>query len=138
MIKDIVWIYYYASLILITFMSIYGIAIRPNLLKKIIMLSILSDTANMLAVLLGYHTLSPKPPVYPGGTFSTTQFPSQRQLSTFAQYAVDPIPQVLVVTAIVIGLAVLVFLSFVAVLIYRRYGTLDMRVVSKKARQEVK
>lgn len=138
MIKDIVWIYYYASLILITFMSIYGVAVRPNLLKKIIMLSILSDTANMLAVLLGYHTLSPKPPVYPGGTFSTTDFPTQEELTVFAKYAVDPIPQVLVVTAIVIGLAVLVFLSFVAILIYRRYGTLDMRIVSRKARSEVR
>lgn len=132
MIDEILWGYYYAVLVLIVFISIYGIATRPNLLKKIIMLSILSDTANMFAVVIGFHTGKTIPPVFPGKTFNVDGFPGQEELNAFARIAVDPLPQVLVVTAIVIGLAVLVFLSFIAVLIYRKYGTLDMREVSLK------
>lgn len=136
MIDKILWGYYYVVLILIVFISIYGIATRPNLLKKIIMLSILSDTANMFAVVIGFHAGKTTPPVFPGITFNVDRFPSQEELNRFAQIAVDPLPQVLIVTAIVISLAVLVFLSFITVLIYRKYGTLDMREVSLRISKE--
>ncbi len=128
-----VWGYCYVTLMLIIFVSVYGIARRPNLLKKVIMLSILTDTANLLAVILGYRAGLPIPPVFPGQTFEVREFPSEAELSGFTARAVDPLPQVLVVTAIVIGLSVLVFLSILTILTYRKFGTLDMRVVSKKA-----
>ena len=136
MINQLLWGYYYAVLMLILFMSIYGIAVRPNLLKKIIMLSILSDTANILAVMIGLHVGRTIPPVYPGITFTAETLPNSTSLKEFAKQAVDPLPQVLVVTAIVIGLAVLVFLSFTAILLYRKYGTLDTRDIINRIRGE--
>ncbi len=134
-IHEILWMYYYIVLIATAAIAVYGIVRRPNLLKKIIMLSILSDTGNTLAILLGYRFKAKMPPVYPGITFEWSSGVERLKtftLKDFAAAAVDPIPQVLVVTAIVIGMAVMLFLAFAAMLVYRHYGTLDVREISKR------
>ena len=128
-VSTIIWGYIYTSIIVIIVLTIYGMAARPNIVKKLIMLSILSDTGNLLAVVIGVRSGFIKPPVFPGVTFTNILKPGMEELSKFAEEAVDPLPQVLVVTAIVIGLAVLVFLSYVALLLYRKYGTLDVRLI---------
>ncbi len=128
-VSTIIWGYIYTSIIVIIVLTIYGMAARPNIVKKLIMLSILSDTGNLLAVVIGVRSGFIKPPVFPGVTFTNILKPGMEELSKFAEEAVDPLPQVLVVTAIVIGLAVLVFLGYVALLLYRKYGTLDVRLI---------
>ncbi len=128
-VSTIIWGYIYTSIIVIIVLTIYGMATRPNIVKKLIMLSILSDTGNLLAVVIGVRSGFIKPPVFPGVTFTNILKPGMEELSKFAEEAVDPLPQVLVVTAIVIGLAVLVFLGYVALLLYRKYGTLDVRLI---------
>ncbi len=127
--STIIWGYVYTSIIVIIVLTIYGMATRPNIVKKLIMLSILSDTGNLLAVVIGVRSGFIKPPVFLGVTFTNILEPGMEELSKFAEEAVDPLPQVLVVTAIVIGLAVLVFLGYVALLLYRKYGTLDVRLI---------
>lgn len=111
--------------------ALYGIFYKPHLTKKIISLTILGDTANTLAILIGYRrwvsSYSPsKPPVYTNWTEH-----SKHTLELFVKQSVDPLPQALVLTAIVIGLAVNLFLVFLALQIYRMYGTLDMREIRK-------
>lgn len=44
---------------------------------------------------------------------------------------VDPIPQALILTAIVIGLAVTCLLIAIAIRIYEKYGTYDVRELKK-------
>ena len=44
---------------------------------------------------------------------------------------VDPLPQAMVLTAIVIGLATNAMLLAVAIRIYRKYGTFDVRKLNK-------
>lgn len=109
-------------------LSLYGIFFRPSLIKKIIALTILSDTANTFAILVGYRTWvggKPSlPPIITGNLTSET-------VAEFSARAVDPLPQALVLTAIVIGLAVTLFLVFLSLQIYRAYGTLDVREISK-------
>ena len=100
--------------------SLYGIVSRPSITKKIISLTILGDTFNVLAIFIGFRVFS-VPPVLldlDGGI---------EKLAAFAASAVDPLPQALVLTAIVIGLAVNLFLIFLALQVYRLYGTLDSR-----------
>ncbi|HDJ27582.1 MAG: Na+/H+ antiporter subunit C [Thermoplasmata archaeon] len=132
MIEAAIWWYIYSLTLAIVVMSLYGMAARPNLLKKLIMFSILGDTANLMAVMLGVHSGLIQPPVFPGISFTDHPLPGVADLESFARTAVDPIPQVLVVTAIVIGLAVLVFLSYVAMLLYAKYGTLDVREIGRR------
>ncbi|MEM1526036.1 MAG: sodium:proton antiporter [Ignisphaera sp.] len=108
-------------------LSLYGVFIRPSLIKKIIALTIFSDTINLLAILIGfrYATPNPLPPIL------TTIPPSPKDIEIFVSKAVDPVPQALVLTAIVIGLAVTLFLIFVTIQIYRIYGTTDVRKIAK-------
>ncbi|MDW8085484.1 MAG: sodium:proton antiporter [Ignisphaera sp.] len=107
--------------------ALYGIFTRPSLIKKIISLTIFSDTVNTLAIVVGFrHAIpNPIPPVV------VEIPPSSQYLRLFVSRAVDPLPQALVLTAIVIGLAVVLFLMFTTLQIYRIYGTTDVRKVSK-------
>ncbi len=134
-IEYIIWLYIYAVTIGIIVLTIYGMAKRPNLAKKLILLSIFSDTGNLLAVLIGMRSGMVKPPVFPGVSFTEHPSVNTTRLEEFANKAVDPIPQVLVITAIVIGLAVLVFLGYVAILLYQKYGTLDVRILEERIRE---
>ncbi len=107
------------SLLATAGVSIYGIVARPSIAKKIISLTILGDALNVLAIFIGFRVYS-VPPVLLG-------FDADVDLMEFARTAVDPLPQALVLTAIVIGLAVNLFLVFLALQVYRLYGTLDTR-----------
>lgn len=107
--------------------SLYGIFARPSLIKKIIALTIFSDTINLLAILIGFRHAEPNPlpPII------TSIPPKHSDINLFVAKAVDPLPQALVLTAIVIGLAVTLFLIFTTIQIYRIYGTTDVRKISK-------
>ncbi|MEM1644442.1 MAG: sodium:proton antiporter [Ignisphaera sp.] len=108
-------------------LSLYGVFTRPSLIKKIITLTIFSDSVNILAILIGFRYASPNPlpPIL------TVIPPSQKDIEVFVSTAVDPLPQALVLTAIVIGLAVTLFLIFTTIQIYRIYGTTDVRKIAK-------
>ncbi|ABN69139.1 NADH-ubiquinone oxidoreductase, chain 4L [Staphylothermus marinus F1] len=112
-------------------LSLYGIFFKPNLAKKIIALTIFGDTANTMALIVGYRRwLSPLQPSRPPVLVNYAQA-TKESVQYFASIAVDPLPQALVLTAIVISLAVTLFLVFLALQIYRLYGTLDMREVRR-------
>ncbi len=107
--------------------SLYGVARKPNMVKKIIMLSIFGDTANMFAVLLGYR-MAPRnaPPVIPvKGTEPLVN------VTEYASIAVDPLPQALVLTAVVINLAVTALMVALTIQIYRLYGTLESTRINR-------
>ncbi|MCX8184427.1 MAG: sodium:proton antiporter [Sulfolobales archaeon] len=104
--------------------SIYGVVARPSITKKIISLTILQDTFNILAIFLGFKVFS-IPPVL-------LELDSDiEKLLAFTTSAVDPLPQALVLTAIVIGLAVNLFLIFLALQVFRLYRTLDSRKIKE-------
>ncbi|MCD6196524.1 MAG: NADH-quinone oxidoreductase subunit K [Staphylothermus sp.] len=104
--------------------ALYGIFARPSLVKKLLAITILSDTANAFAVLVGYRwprTGTPQPPVL----MNTTNY--NESIKYYVEHAVDPLPQALVLTAIVIGLAVTLFIAFIIIQYYRLHGTVDVR-----------
>ena len=119
------------SLITIMGISLYGLLHRPSLIKKIIALTIFCDAANTFAVLVGYRLvkgfLSPQPAVL-------TEF-SQQAIESFVESAVDPLPQALVLTAVVIGLAVTAFLVALTLQIYRIAKTTDVRILATMRRE---
>ena len=112
-------------------LALYGIFFRPSLIKKIIALTILGDTANTFAIIIGYRRwLSPEKPSIPPVLVNYTSF-NNRVLQEFTSRAVDPLPQALVLTAVVIGLAVTLFLVFLTLQIHRLYGTTDVREIRR-------
>lgn len=125
MLAQALWAYMYAALIATVAISIYGIVARPSIIKKIIALTVLADTANTFMIFIGYRLGSTTPPVL------TTLSPSPADIAKFVASAVDPVPQCLVITAIVINMAVTALLIFLAIQTYRIYGTLDARRISR-------
>ncbi|WP_440059083.1 NADH-quinone oxidoreductase subunit K [Thermogladius sp. 4427co] len=124
MIESYIYVYIVLTITATIGVSLYGIVSRPHIVKKLVLLTILADAMNILVVLFGYYIGAVSPPVYPGGSLEGFQFPSLEELTRFSEISVDPIPQVLIVTAIVIGLAELLFLSLVTYSLGSKYKTL--------------
>ena len=121
--------YIFFSVILTLMISIYGIMYKPHVTKKIISLTIFGDVANILALLVGFRYIYPiAPPVL------WTSSPTATDISKFLSVAVDPLPQALILTAIVLNMAISLFIVFVALQVYRVYGTLDSKKMAEKRR----
>jgi len=123
------------SIIGIMGISLYGIFHRPSLIKKIIALTIFSDAANTFAIIIGYRLTkgyeTPIPPVV------TKIPPSTGYIELFKETSVDPLPQALVLTAIVINLAIIAFLVALTLQVYRVSRTVDVRTLAvMRAREE--
>ncbi|HOX54536.1 MAG: sodium:proton antiporter [Candidatus Omnitrophica bacterium] len=96
--------------------GLYGILRKRNLVKIIIGFSILGYAMNLFMVLLGYR------------------FQGRAPIDSNAQdilNMVDPIPQGLVLTSIVIGLGITALLISVAIRIYEKYGTFDITKIKR-------
>jgi multicomponent Na+:H+ antiporter subunit C len=94
--------------------GLYGVITRRNLVKIAISLSIMEFSIFLLLVLVGYIDGGEAPIVDP--------------LQPAATY-VDPLPQAMVLTAIVIGLATTAMLMAIAIRLYRKHGTFDIREI---------
>jgi multicomponent Na+:H+ antiporter subunit C len=105
--------------------ALYGIFVRPHIMKKIIALSIFGDSTYIYAIIIGFRKAEP----YPVIPIMTTWEPAPEYVKSFVAKAVDPLPPALVLTAVVIGLAVMLFLVFLSIQAYRVFGTLDIRKI---------
>jgi len=94
--------------------GLYGVITRRNLIKIAISLSIMEFSTFLLFALVGYVDGGVAPIVDPANPVRTY---------------VDPLPQALVLTAIVIGLATTAMLMAVIIRLYRKYGTFDIREI---------
>jgi len=113
--------------------ALYAVLAKPNLVKKIIALTILGDSVNTFAILTGYKLWRPglilQPPVL------TEWIASREVIEEFIKRSVDPLPQALVLTAIVINLAITLFLITVCLHVYRHFGTVDMVKIGELKRR---
>ncbi|OIO75277.1 MAG: cation:proton antiporter [Elusimicrobia bacterium CG1_02_37_114] len=98
--------------------GLYCVLTKRNLIKIIIGLGIMEYAVNLFFILLGYK----KDGVFP--ILSKT-------LETKPEMMVDPLPQALILTSIVIGLATTCLLVSLAMHIYEKYGTYDVRELRK-------
>ena len=109
------------TLCLILFMiGLYGVLTQKNLIKIIIGLGIMEYAVNMLLIMVGYRQDGIVPIL-----------PSSMSLDKFLARAVDPLPQAMVLTAIVINLAVLALSIAVAMRLYQKYGTYDITEIRR-------
>ena len=105
--------------------GIYAMVAKKNVIKIIIGLAITEYAINMFLVILGWRA-GPKPlaPILPPGQ-------SAQQYQQFLANTVDPLPQALVLTSIVVGLSVLALAVALAVRLYQKYGTFDITEIRK-------
>jgi len=106
---------YYAASVGLIVIGLYVMLVKKNLIKVLIGLSLFETGINLLLIVIGYIR------------HGTAPIFSQADLS--AENMVDPTPQALVLTAIVIGVAVLALALSLAVRLYEHYGTLNLRKI---------
>ncbi|RLG82082.1 MAG: Na+/H+ antiporter subunit C [Thermoprotei archaeon] len=110
-VERILWGAFIASLMVTASIAIWGIASRPNLVKKLIALTTLGDSACLFIAAAGFRVPYgelPQPPIagYPR--------------------PVDPLPQAMVITAVVIELGLVLVLASIAVRLYEHEGSLSL------------
>jgi multicomponent Na+:H+ antiporter subunit C len=105
----------YSLCLVLIFVGLYGVVINRNIMKIVLSLLIMEHGVHLLLIMIGYRN-GGNPPIMEQGM--TT--------AMFAGNAVDPIPQALVLTSIVIGLGVLAMLVALCIRLYERYRTFDV------------
>jgi multicomponent Na+:H+ antiporter subunit C len=108
---------YIASFFLMV-LGLYCIVTKYNLIKTVIGLSILDYGVNLLIITIGFN---------PGGTAPIF---TQGEI-TAASYFVDPIPQALTLTSIVIGACVTAMSLALVIKLEEQYGTIDTRQIRR-------
>ncbi|MFC1703934.1 sodium:proton antiporter [Candidatus Omnitrophota bacterium] len=96
--------------------GLYCILRKRNLIKIIIGTIIIEYAVNLLFILVAYKKEGRAP------IFAEDQVISNM---------VDPLPQALVLTAIVIGLATTALLASIAIRVYEKYGTFDITKIRR-------
>jgi multicomponent Na+:H+ antiporter subunit C len=100
--------------------GLYAVIAKKNLIKIILGVAILDYALNMLLVLVGYRSGGVAPILPPHGA-----------AGDLAGVAVDPLPQALVLTSIVIGLGITALMVAMALRLYEKYGTFDVEAMRK-------
>ena len=114
----------YVLLLILAAVGLYGVLSQKNLVKIILGIVIIEHAVNLLLVTIGYRADSA--PTTEVGTSIAPIRSVGESAAEFAARSVDPFPQAMVLTSVVIGLGVLVLLVTIALRLYQRYETYDV------------
>lgn len=107
---------FFAACIVLFLIGLYAVITKKNLIKIAIGFSIMEYAVNLLFALIGFKKGALAPII--------------TSLSAPKNF-VDPVPQALVLTAIVIGLCTTALLLAIALRLYQRYKTFDITEIKK-------
>ncbi len=93
--------------------GLFGVITRRNVIKIVLGICIMEYSINLLLILIGYMEDGVSPIVIRGNEANF----------------VDPLPQAMVITVIVIGLATTAMLLAIAIRLYKKHGTFDIRQI---------
>jgi multicomponent Na+:H+ antiporter subunit C len=102
--------------------GVYGMTMKRNLLKKVVGMTIF-QTSIYLFFIQGATKRGATIPVL------------DPELGPDAIHYINPLPQVIVLTAIVVGVAITGVALSLLLLVYRRFGTLDEVLILEKMRE---
>jgi multicomponent Na+:H+ antiporter subunit C len=100
--------------------GLYCVLVKKNVVKIVIGLAIMEGSVNLFLALIGYRSNG----VVPIIDRSTNPL-------DFLAHAVDPLPQALVITAIVIGLGTTALGIALCIRLYSKYGTFDITEIRR-------
>ena len=100
--------------------GVYGVIAKRNIIKIILSVLIIDYAVNMLLVLVGYRRDGVAPILSEG-----------QDARAWAAASVDPLPQAMVLTSIVIGLGLTALMVAMAIRLYEKYGTFDMNKIRR-------
>jgi multicomponent Na+:H+ antiporter subunit C len=106
----------YVLCFILFLIGLFGVITQKNIIKIIIAISIMEYSLNLFFILIGYVDQ---------GTIPIIDITLPRPA-----IVVDPLPQALILTSIVIGLATTALLLAVAIRIYKKYNTFDISKIN--------
>ena len=110
----------YSLCFVLILIGLYGVLTQQNIMKIVISLLVIEYGIHLFLVIQGYRTAG-VPPIIDSGT----------DREVWLRQSVDPLPQALVLTSIVIGLGILALMVALSIKIRDRYGTFDIREIKK-------
>jgi multicomponent Na+:H+ antiporter subunit C len=113
----------YALCFLLFMLGLYCAVVKKNMVKIVIGIMVMEYAVNLFLVMLGYRS---------GGTAPIIdQGQLEAGMGQFISSSVDPLPQALVLTAIVISLGSLALMISICIRTYEKYGTFDITQIRR-------
>ncbi len=110
----------YSLCFLLFMIGLYCVLVKKNMVKIVIGIMIMEYAVNLFLIMLGYRIGGVAPII------------GREQIgSTLINTSVDPLPQALVLTAIVISLGSLALMISICIRVYEKYGTFDITQIRR-------
>jgi multicomponent Na+:H+ antiporter subunit C len=113
----------YFLLTMVFLVGIYCVVSKKNIVKIVIGLTIAEIAVNLFLVTLGYNRH--------GGGVATAPIEDAVPSAARSLDMVDPVPQALVVTSVVVSLATLILAVALCIRLYDRYQTYDITEIRR-------
>ena len=117
----------YAICFLLFMVGLYCAVVKKNMVKIVIGIMVMEYAVNLFLIMLGYR-FDGVAPILSRSDVSTE---TGQIMQSFLNNSVDPLPQALVLTSIVISLGSLALLISICVRIYQKYGTFDITEIRR-------
>jgi len=117
----------YALCFLLFMIGLYCVVVKKNMVKIVIGIMVMEYAVNLFLIMLGYRVGGIAPIIDKGYLESGTE----QITSGFISSSVDPLPQALVLTAIVISLGSLALMISICIRTYEKYGTFDITQIRR-------
>ncbi len=117
----------YALCFLLFMIGLYCAVIKKNMVKIVIGIMVMEYAVNLFLIMLGYRFGGVAPIVDKG----QLDLETGQIAAGFLNSSVDPLPQALVLTAIVISLGSLALMISICIRTYEKYGTFDITQIRR-------
>jgi multicomponent Na+:H+ antiporter subunit C len=117
----------YALCFLLFMIGLYCAVVKKNMVKIVIGIMVMEYAVNLFLIMLGYRAGG----VAPILDKAQLEAGAGRLATDFLNSSVDPLPQALVLTAIVISLGSLALMISICIRTYERYGTFDITQIRR-------
>ena len=120
----------YALCFLLFMIGLYCAVVKKNMVKIVIGIMVMEYAVNLFLVMLGYRADGTAPII--DKSYITKSAVGQIEITKeFINTSVDPLPQALVLTSIVISLGSLALLISICIRTYEKYGTFDITQIRR-------
>jgi multicomponent Na+:H+ antiporter subunit C len=117
----------YALCFLLFMIGLYCAVVKKNMVKIVLGVVIMEYAVNLFLIMLGYRFGGTAPILSRTDADSVTRVVTEHFLAT----VVDPLPQALVLTSIVISLGSLALMISICIRTYTKYGTFDITEIRR-------
>ncbi len=115
----------YALCFLLFVIGLYCAVVKKNMVKIVLGIVVMEYAVNLFLIMLGYRIGGIAPIAGPGDV------EHGQMTAGFINASVDPLPQAIVLTSIVIGLGSLALMVSICIRIHEKYGTFDITEIRR-------